>query len=140
MKKGIVKSPTRKQMIRKLDKICREVLLIRDSADGEIFRCISCGKLLPIEKAQVGHYASRRHFATRWDLNNIHLQCCGCNGFQNGNLLEYRKHFIEKIGIKEVERIERVYQEPAGYSVFDLTCIYNELKQKLAELKKQREA
>lgn len=131
--------PDRKRLIKKLDLLVRKILLIRDSIGGSMFRCISCGKLLPIEKAQAGHYASRRYLAIRWDLDNVHLQCAYCNGFLKGNLILYRKRLIEKIGLEAVERLEMIYREPSGYSLFDLECLYAELKKKHEELRKVKE-
>jgi phage FluMu protein Com len=101
-------------------------LLLRDSGDGATFRCISCGRILPLETAQVGHYVSRRYFIVRWSLTNINLQCAYCNKWLHSSPIEYRRNLIEKVGIKEVERLETIYQQPAGYTVFDLQLMYAE--------------
>jgi hypothetical protein len=87
----------------------------------------------------VSHYCGRRHLITRWDLFNISLSCVYCNKWLSGNLIEYRKALIEKCGIKEVERLESIYQQPAGYSVFDLQIMYEEYKKVYESLKRAKD-
>ena len=127
------KQTNRKALVKKLDQLCRKILLIRDRQPGDMFRCISCRKLLPINVAQVGHYISRRYESMRWDLRNIHLQCAACNKWKGGNPIEYRKALVEMYGEKEVQSMETFYRESPGYSVFDLEQIVKEYQKKLAE-------
>lgn len=75
----------------------------RDERKG----CISCGTDLSKRKFDAGHYrsvGSSPHL--RVDENNCHGQCVPCNQNLHGNLIEYRKRLIGRIGIDEVERIE----------------------------------
>ena len=72
--------------------------------------CISCGAR-PEQKRggtiDAGHYRSRgsaNHM--RFHLLNIHAQCRRCNDFLGGNILEYRKGLIEKIGEDRVIALE----------------------------------
>lgn len=123
--------PERKKLVKKLDVLCRKILLKRDSIDGLIFRCISCRRLLPIETAQVGHYISRRYESTRWDLRNINLQCPSCNKWHSGNPIEYRKALVDKYGKAEIEKMENFYRESPHYSAFDLTQLVKEYQKKL---------
>ena len=110
----------RKRLIEKLDKLCRQILLIRDARHDHHFQCVSCRRLLPLDTAQVGHFIPRKHFAVRWDLRNINLQCPHCNKWLSGNLVEYRKALIEMHGVEEVVKMETFYREPPRYTVFDL--------------------
>jgi hypothetical protein len=45
-----------------------------------------------------GHFASRRHKATRWEPTNVHPQCCGCNTFRAGEQYAYGKRLDEVYG------------------------------------------
>jgi len=110
----------RKQLVRKLDILCRKILLIRDLSWSNCFRCISCGRFYPIEQAQVGHYISRRYESYRWDLRNINLQCASCNKWYAGNPIEYRKALVARYGEKEVSKMESDYRQSPHYSAFDL--------------------
>lgn len=116
----------RNRFVKKLDILCRKILLIRDLKYGQFFRCISCQRLLPIEEGQVGHFVSRRYESRRWDLRNIHLQCASCNKWHSGNLIEYRKSLIDLYGEKEVRAIESNYQQSPHYSAFDLEQMVKE--------------
>ena len=65
--------------------------------------CISCrGKV-----AQAGHYISRGSSShLRFNEDNVHGQCAGCNLFKSGNIVEFRFGIIKKIGFKRVHKIE----------------------------------
>ncbi|GHU09853.1 recombinase [Spirochaetia bacterium] len=126
----------RQKIIAKLDKLCREILLLRDDIGGGMYRCISCGKIEPLERSNVSHYCGRAYLITRWNLNNIWLSCVSCNKWKSGNLIEYRKALIEKIGLTEVEHLEAIYKQPAGYTLFDLTLIYQQLRITYEQMKR----
>ena len=72
--------------------------------------CICCGKM-PEQKIggtmDAGHYRSRGaapHLAFhQW---NCHAQTAFCNSFLSGNIVEYRKGLIDRIGLEKVEALE----------------------------------
>jgi len=74
-------------------------------------QCISCG-CLPGDTVQggkfdAGHYRSRGSAShLRYHLFNCHSQCVKCNRYLSGNVVEYRKGLIARIGAKRVEQIE----------------------------------
>lgn len=70
--------------------------------------CISCGRPATWKgQWDCGHYRSRGSSpATRFDLSNCNKQCGPCNVYLSGNLVEYRKGLIAKVGMAEVERLE----------------------------------
>ena len=71
--------------------------------------CISCGNFTTL---QAGHYYSAGRFpALRFNENNVHGQCLKCNYYESGNLINYRKNLIHKIGIEEVEKLDRVAEQ-----------------------------
>lgn len=66
--------------------------------------CISCGGW---PNPQAGHYMSAgHHSALRFDEHNVNRQCLRCNSFLHGNLINYRRGLIKKIGVDAVERLE----------------------------------
>ena len=84
--------------------------LVRERDKSE--PCISCGRHHN-GKWNAGHYISRgRSPALRFDLDNIHKQCEPCNTSLSGNLIEYRKALIRKIGLARVERLEQEHPLP----------------------------
>jgi hypothetical protein len=126
----------RKRLVKKLDALCRKILLKRDALHGDCFRCISCKKLLPIVSGNVGHFISRQCKRVRWDLRNIHLQCVHCNKWKSGNYGEYRRALLERYGEAVVDWMETIGKLPPAYTCFDLELLVKELEQ---ELKKQIE-
>lgn len=82
----------------------------RDSING-FFICISCQKLKPINQMNAGHYypkEPRRYRSIRFDLHNINGQCVRCNKFLSGNLIEYRKNLLEKIGEENLKQLDKL--------------------------------
>lgn len=58
--------------------------------------CISCGK---VKELQAGHfYSVRMYDSLRFNEDNCHGECAGCNGFDDMHLLSYRDNLIERIG------------------------------------------
>ena len=101
--------------------------------------CISCGNWILADQPgggwDAGHYrstGSAQHLRVgglRAALN-CHKQCVKCNRFLNGNVAEYRKGLIRKIGLDLVEMIESD-QDTRNYSADDLkriTKIYRKRK------------
>lgn len=80
----------------------------RDSEDG-YGRCISSGQPLrvPSINAHAGHFYSGGHYPIlKFNEDNVHLQGKSDNYFKSGNLLEYRKNLIRKIGAQKVEKLD----------------------------------
>jgi hypothetical protein len=76
-----------------------------------IANCISCGKHDEIKLMDGGHYISRAKTITAFSPLNVHAQCKYCNQHLSGNLVEYRKGLITKIGIEAVEFLESIQNE-----------------------------
>ncbi len=92
--------------------------------------CISCEK--PITgKTDAGHLFSVGNYpSVRFDLRNLAAQCITCNQFNGGNIHEYRKNLINKIGITEFEDLERKAHETRKFSIPELKEMIQEYKQK----------
>jgi len=90
--------------------------------------CISSGRPLNASgnlggSFDAGHYrsiGSAPHL--RFHLWNIHGQSKHDNQYKNGNVTEYRKGLIARIGIEKVEMLEND-QTPRKYSIDDLKRI-----------------
>lgn len=95
--------------------------------------CISCGTL----KGQfhAGHYRSVGGFPElRFNENNVHIQCATCNNFLSGNLIEYRKGLIEKIGIEKVEDLEN-FNQSNKMTILEIKEKISFYKSKIKDLK-----
>lgn len=70
--------------------------------------CISCGTRETI-RWNAGHYRpAGNNAALRFHPLNVHLQCSQCNdgNKKSGNLTEYRKGLVRKVGADVVEWLE----------------------------------
>jgi len=78
-------------------------------ARGKGYFCISCSK--PSNQLQAGHFYSAGNYPRlRHEENNVWPQCLKCNFHLHGNLIEYRRMLIAKIGLKEVEKLDIIAQ------------------------------
>jgi len=99
------KKYTVNQLISKATTVFNRFIRNRDHDES----CISCGNFTTL---QAGHYYSAGRFpALRFNENNVHGQCMKCNYYESGNLINYRKNLIHKIGIDEVEKLDRVAEQ-----------------------------
>jgi len=93
----MAKKPTRSSLVKKLDSVFS--LYIRQRyAVNEIAECYTCGKKDHYKKLQAGHFASRRHYSTRWDEHNVQVQCYGCNIASQGMQYEFGKKLCLQFG------------------------------------------
>lgn len=100
--------------------------------------CISCGKPLT-KKFDAGHfYNANNHHAIRFNPDNVHGQCVECNQWKHGNLIEYRKALIERIGITAFSWLEDYANDTRKFTIDQLKEITEIYKQKIKILKKDR--
>jgi hypothetical protein len=106
----------------KLDKVFSMYIRLRDSKryGYKYFKCISCGKILPFEKADAGHYMSRRHNATRFDEDNVHAECSYDNRFNAEHLDGFRENLIRKIGQQRFDLLRAKANTSKSFSDFEL--------------------
>lgn len=117
----------------KLDKVFSEYIRKRDTNNG-VFRCISCGKLLPYEQADCGHYINRKHMATRFDEMNCNAQCRSCNRFDEGNMQGYRRGLVAEYGEQQVMLLEAKKHTFRKYSDFEYDVLIKHYKEEIKKL------
>ncbi len=131
-------SPSLSSLVDRLDKVFSKYIRLRDAMPSGFFRCISCGKLKPIEQADCGHFHSRTHMGTRFDEDNCHAECRYCNRFSADHLIGYREHLIKKIGEQRMLLLDVKAHETRKWSRFELEQLvkyYRGLVEKLQEEK-----
>lgn len=117
---------TKSDYIKILQILINKYVRIRDKGNG----CISCGRF-NVEEFHAGHYVPTTYQYHRFNLNNIHLQCSYCNTHLRGNIIEYRKNLIKKIGLEEVEYLENSKHMNFELTITDLQELISIYKQKL---------
>ena len=89
--------------------------------------CISCG-LNTGAKMNAGHYRSVGACPElRFNELNCHIQCEKCNSWLSGNIIEYRKNLLIKIGDKAVEWLEGKH-EPLKLTIDDIKELKNKYR------------
>lgn len=81
--KAAAKKPVKSKLIKKLDVVFSEYIRRRNSVNGKAC-CVTCGKVDEWKKMHAGHFMSRTKYATRWDEENVQVQCVRCNRFSQG--------------------------------------------------------
>lgn len=104
--------------------------------------CCSCGRIGNwFYKMEAGHFipkGSRGESGVRFDERNVHAQCKTCNGFKQGNTLNYGDFMREKYGqevIDELRRDDLVLKHQRGQTelmaiALHYKQLYNELLEK----------
>ena len=95
------------ELIREADIAFCAYIRARDRLAGH--PCISSG--LPLDwsgnNVDAGHYRSRGAAShLRYDERNCHAQSKHENRYKGGNIVEYRKRLIERVGLADVEDLE----------------------------------
>jgi hypothetical protein len=108
------------------------------SPDGKTFRCISCGRILPFEQADCGHYFSRAKMSVRFDEDNAHSECKACNRFRADHLIGYRENLLKKIGQRRFDLLTWKASQTTKLSGFELEEIAKYFKEKAERLMKEK--
>jgi hypothetical protein len=118
------KKPSRKTIITKLDSIFSQYIRLRYSKN-EIATCVTCGKQDHWKKLQAGHFISRKHYATRYDEDNVQVQCSGCNVFRYGEQYLFSKYLGADLS-EELLMKSRKIQKFSDTELLDMIELYNE--------------
>lgn len=124
--------------IEALDKAFSLFIRLRDTSPGGVFRCISCGRILPFAQADCGHYINRKHMSTRFDEMNCNAQCRSRNRFDEGNIQGYRQGLIRKYGERNVILLEIKKHQVRKYSDFEIKELTKYYKEEVCRLKKEK--
>ena len=129
----------RPTLMRKADEAFSLFIRTRDSQayEGKAFRCISCGRVLPIEQADAGHMINRAHMSLRFNELNVNAQCRHCNRFREGDYSGYRQGMIQKVGEPKVLLLEASKNVTNKISNFELDLLAKHYKAETKKFKYQ---
>ena len=123
----------------KLDRVFSQYIRLRDIiGNPPCFQCISCGRILPINQADCGHYINRQHMSTRYSEMNCNAQCRSCNRFDEGNMQGYRSHLVWKYGENRVLLLEAQKYEMRKYSDFEYEALIGHYKKEVKRLLEEK--
>lgn len=110
------KKPTRSKLVKKLDTVFSLYIRLRYADNRGMAKCFTCGKVDHWKKLQAGHFQSRRHFSTRWNEENVQVQCQSCNLYNQGQQYIYAKN----LGLELAESLSLKAQKLVKFSIVDL--------------------
>lgn len=100
-----MKPLTRRALIKKLDRLFSEILRWERSENG-LVKCFTCGKVMPIRKATVGHFIKRQFIGTRYNEINCQIQCRRCNYYLQGNDVVFERKLRRLYGKEVIAELE----------------------------------
>lgn len=117
------------KQLKKTQMAFNKFIRMRDKDKG----CVSC-KSHKVDNAS--HYFSAGKYpALRFHEDNVHGSCLRCNYFMSGNLLEYRKGLVKRIGEERLETLEGLANRKTHkWSYVELVLLEKEYKQKIKSL------
>lgn len=96
--------------------------------------CYTCGAVGYWKNMETGHFRSRKHLATRYNIDNCRVQCKACNQFKEGNIEEFENHLRREIGSIRVETVIANSYLTVKISEPEAQTMLQSLKQKNKEL------
>lgn len=123
----------------RLDTVFAMFIRLRDAMPNGMFKCISCGRLLPFNQSDCGHYINRQHMATRFNEKNCNAQCRKCNRFDEGNIQGYRRGLIAKYGEPTVLMLEAMKNQINKISDFEYRAMIDYYRKEVKRLKKEKQ-
>ena len=121
--------PKRSTLVKNLDAVFSQYIRRKDAVN-EIAECVTCGKKDHYKKLQCGHFMSRRHYSTRWEINNVGVQCYGCNITNQGQQFLFAKY----LGLEVAEQMVTKSKQVVKFTDSDLQDMIDYYKEKLSFL------
>lgn len=120
----MARKASRKTLVKKLDTIF-SIYIRRRYAKNDIAECVTCGKKDHWKKLQAGHFMSRKHYATRWDEENVQVQCVGCNVYRYGEQYKFSKYLGQELS-DELLAKSREAQKFKDWELEEMIDMYKE--------------
>ena len=123
---------------KELDKWFSLFIRLRESEEG-LVQCFTCNKVSHYKSGmQNGHFQSRKHLSTRWDLKNCQVQCVGCNMFKAGEQYKFSLNLDAKYGEGTAEELELLARTIMKFSRIDYEEKISYYKAAVEKLKKEK--
>jgi hypothetical protein len=128
-KEAKTKLKSRADWLKEAQAVFNKFIRMRDEKEA----CISCGRH-HTGQYHAGHYRTVGAAPElRFNELNVYKQCAPCNNHLSGNLIEYRRRLVAKIGIEKVEWLEGKH-EALKLTIEEIQAIKKEYQQKIKEL------
>jgi len=121
---------------KELDKWFSLYIRLRNASkpDG-IVECWTCGKTAHYKKMQAGHFMSRKHHATRWNEENVQVQCVKCNMFGQGEQYTFGKLLDIRIGDGTADKLKDLSRTTVKFMRYEYEDMIKNYKEKVNVIK-----
>ena len=120
----------RSTLVTSLDTIFSKYIRLRYADHAGMVECFTCGHRDHYKNVDAGHFQSRKHYATRWNEDNVQVQCKKCNMYYGGEQFKYAK----KLGEEKAEELWRLAHETVKISDYELREMIQLYKEKVKQL------
>ena len=118
-----------------LDKVFSLYIRLRHASKDGIVKCFTCDKTAHYKKMHAGHFMSRKHHATRWNEDNVQVQCVKCNLFGQGEQYAFGKLLDIRIAEGKAEELQELSRTTVKYMRFEYEDMIKFYKEKVNALK-----
>ena len=118
------------------DKWC-SIYVRQSAADSEGFAlCYTCSKRAEWKALQAGHFLTRAISATRYELDNLRVQCAGCNIWGRGKTNVFADRLLKELGVRAFRKLLALGRETHQFTRKELEGIIQDFKEKVEQLDK----
>ena len=118
-----------------LDKVFSLYIRLRYASKDGIVKCFTCDKTAHYKKMHAGHFMSRKHHATRWNEDNVQVQCPKCNLFGQGEQYAFGKLLDIRIAEGKAEELQELSRTTVKYMRFEYEDMIKFYKEKVNAIK-----
>lgn len=124
----------------KLWKAVSEFVRLNESDINDYCRCVTCGEPIHSKyQTDAGHFIPKaKGNAIYFDMRGIHAQCKHCNGFMEGNVVEYFIYMEEKYGRDVIEHLRYLSKLTVHWYESDFLAMLEESDGWIKELEERR--
>jgi len=119
---------------KKLDDVFSLYIRQKHADENGLAKCYTCGKIAHWKKQQCGHYVSRRHLSTRFDVMNCRPQCFSCNIKNQGAADTFAQRLKEEYGDSILTLLNIRKHNKCVMGRFEYELLIKEFTQKLDKL------
>lgn len=131
-----MKTKTISKLKKELDKVFSLYIRLRNATPEGLVKCFTCGKIDHYKRMHAGHFQSRKYLSTRWNEENVMVQCPRCNLFAQGEQYTFGKLLDVRIGEGTAEKLTQLATKTTlKLSRIDYEELIDKFKNKLKDVR-----
>jgi hypothetical protein len=132
------KRTTGNSLVKSLDRVFSEYIRLSAADDSGMCRCITCGVWHHWKDIDCGHFVTRNHKSTRWDIRNASPQCRSCNSFRGGEQYLHGLMIDKRNGSGTANMLRLLSKTPVKYPDMLLMQMIEDYREKVKKLRKEK--